>query len=45
MSLRLNIVEDNMATVMGELSDVVHKAELADIFSNFDVHSDCGYLF
>lgn len=42
----LSIVEDNMATVMGELSDVVRKSELADIFSNFGVESsDSGYLF
>ena len=42
----LSIVEDNMATVMGELSDVVRKSELSDIFSNFGVDStEGGYLF
>ena len=42
----LNIVEENIATAMGELSDVVHKSELADIFSTFGYsNSDSGYLF
>ncbi len=42
----LSQVEDNMASVMGELSDVVRKSELAEIFENFSEANACrGYLF
>ncbi|SES87420.1 ORF6N domain-containing protein [Pseudobutyrivibrio sp. C4] len=42
----LNQVEDNMASVMGKLSDVVRKSELAEIFENFSEANACrGYLF
>lgn len=36
----LSVVEDNMATVMGELSDVVRKSELADIYSRAGIFHD-----
>ena len=42
----LNQVEDNMALVMGELSDVVRKSELANILTEFsEGQSNRGYLF
>lgn len=40
----LNKVEDDIA--MGELSDVVRKSELTEIFENFSEANACrGYLF
>ncbi|WP_036947856.1 ORF6N domain-containing protein [Pseudobutyrivibrio ruminis] len=42
----LNQVEDDIAIAMGELSDVVRKSELAEIFENFSEANACrGYLF
>ena len=42
----LNQVEDDIAIAMGELSDVVRKSELAEIFESFSEANACrGYLF